>query len=81
MNVHPKANPGVKGEVGAPMPGTVIDLRVKVGEEVKKGQPLIVISAMKMEMVVQAPCDGVVESIPVSKDMKLQGEDLVVKLA
>lgn len=72
--------PGVKGEVGAPMPGTVIDIQVEVGDTVKKGSPLAVLSAMKMEMVVQAPCDGKVTSISVTKNMKLEGNDLVLTL-
>lgn len=80
LHVHPKVTPGVKGEVGAPMPGTVIDIQVKVGDVVKKGSPLAVLSAMKMEMVVQAPCDGKVASISVTKDMKLEGNDLVLSL-
>lgn len=62
------------------MPGTVVDIRVKVGDEVKKGSPLVVLSAMKMEMVVQAPCDGKVISVDVNKDMKLEGDDLVLSI-
>lgn len=62
------------------MPGTVVDIRVKVGDEVKKGSPLVVLSAMKMEMVVQAPCDGKITSVDVSKDMKLLGDDLVLSI-
>lgn len=62
------------------MPGTVIDIRVKEGERVVKGQPLIVLSAMKMEMVVQSPLAGTVKKIYVTKDMKLEGDDLVVEL-
>ncbi|XP_076057738.1 pyruvate carboxylase isoform X2 [Oratosquilla oratoria] len=80
LHVHPKVNPSVKGEIGAPMPGTIVDIRVKEGDTVTKGAPLLVLSAMKMEMVVQAPCDGTITSIPVSKDMKLEGDDLVMKL-
>lgn len=80
MHVHPKVTPGVKGQVGAPMPGTVVDIRVKVGDEVTKGAPLVVLSAMKMEMVVQSPCDGVVTTLDISKDMKLEGDDLILTI-
>lgn len=62
------------------MPGTVVDIKVKVGDDVKKGSPLVVLSAMKMEMVVQAPCDGKVASISVTKDLKLEGDDLVLTI-
>ncbi|XP_069985704.1 pyruvate carboxylase, mitochondrial isoform X3 [Penaeus vannamei] len=78
LHIHPKVNASIKGQVGAPMPGTVIDIKVKEGDEVKKGASMVVLSAMKMEMVVQSPCDGVVESIAVTKDMKLEGDDLVL---
>ncbi|KAJ6636261.1 Pyruvate carboxylase, mitochondrial [Pseudolycoriella hygida] len=74
---HPKATKGNKDEVGAPMPGTVIDIRVKVGDHVEKGQPLVVLSAMKMEMVVQAPRAGTIKSLEISNGMKLEGEDLI----
>ena len=77
---NPKARKGVKGSVGAPMPGTVIDIRVKEGDNIEKGQPLIVLSAMKMEMVVQAPVSGTVKSISATKDMKLEGEDLICEI-
>ena len=62
------------------MPGTVVDVKVKVGDEVKKGSPLVVLSAMKMEMVVQAPCDGKVTTLDVTKNMKLEGDDLVLSI-
>lgn len=80
IHVHPKASLTDKNEVGAPMPGTVLDVRVQEGDEVKKGSPLVVLSAMKMEMVVQAPYDGIITSIMVHKDMKLEGDDLIAKM-
>ncbi|XP_076642747.1 pyruvate carboxylase isoform X1 [Halictus rubicundus] len=78
LHVHPKADKGNKSQVGAPMPGTVIDIRVKVGDTVEKGAPLIVLSAMKMEMVVQAPKAGKIKTLDVSQGMRLEGEDLVL---
>uniref|UniRef100_T1J159 Pyruvate carboxylase n=1 Tax=Strigamia maritima TaxID=126957 RepID=T1J159_STRMM len=77
MRIHPKAEKGKKGSVGAPMPGTVIDIRVKEGDKVEKGAPMVVLSAMKMEMVVQAPMSGTIKKLHITKDMKLEGDDLV----
>ncbi|XP_017012581.1 pyruvate carboxylase, mitochondrial isoform X1 [Drosophila takahashii] len=78
IHVHPKANKSNKSEVGAPMPGTVIDIRVEVGDKVEKGQPLVVLSAMKMEMVVQSPLAGVVKKLEIANGTKLEGEDLIM---
>ncbi len=80
MHIHPKAVLGIAGSVGAPMPGTVIDIKVAEGQEVEKGQPLCVLSAMKMEMVVSAPTAGKVKLIAVRRDMKLEGDDLLVEI-
>lgn len=73
-----KADKAQFGSVGSPMPGTVIEVNVKEGDKVTKGKPVVVISAMKMEMVVQAPCDGVVEIVVAKKDMKVDGDDLLL---
>jgi 3-methylcrotonyl-CoA carboxylase alpha subunit len=51
------------GSLRAPMPGKVVAVPVKAGDPVKKGQPVVVIEAMKMEQALTAPYDGVVESI------------------
>lgn len=48
MHIHPKATKGNKSELGAPMPGSVIDIRVKVGDHVEKGQPLVVLSGKRL---------------------------------
>ncbi|XP_058790854.1 pyruvate carboxylase, mitochondrial [Phymastichus coffea] len=77
LHIHPKANKGDKKQVGAPMPGSVIDIRVKVGDTVEKGAALVVLSAMKMEMVVQAPQAGKIKSLDITQGMKLEGEDLI----
>lgn len=58
----------------------LLDIRVKEGDHVEKGQPLVVISAMKMEMVVQSPVAGKISSIIVNNGMKLEGDDLILIL-
>lgn len=62
------------------MPGTVIDIRVKVGDNVEKGAALVVLSAMKMEMVVQAPRAGKIKSLDINQGMKLEGDDLLMTI-
>jgi pyruvate carboxylase len=80
LTIRPKAKKGDKTQVGAPMPGTVLDVRVKPGDDVSKGDKLVVLSAMKMEMVVQAPNAGKVKEVHVGKDDSLQGGDLIITL-
>lgn len=80
LHVHPKAQKGVKGHVGAPMPGSVVEVRVAVGDRVEKGAALVVLSAMKMEMVVQAPLAGVVKTLDVAPGMALEGDDLLMTI-
>ena len=58
----------------------MIDIKVKLGDLVKKGDPLIVLSAMKMETVVKSPADGKVTAILVSSGHKLEGDDLLLTI-
>ena len=51
----------------APMPGLVLDIRVKVGEKVKKGHNLLVLEAMKMENIIKTADDVIIQSIEVDK--------------
>lgn len=80
LHIHPKAVKGVLGSLGAPMPGEVLDIKVKEGDTVEKGQPVLVLSAMKMEMVVTAPISGKVRLIAVTPKMKLEGDDLLMEI-
>ena len=73
-----KANPEVLGEVGAPMSGAVIEVKVKPGITVAAGQALIVLSAMKMETVVAAPVAGLLRHVSVVTGDNLAAGDLVV---
>src|SRR5262245_61990089 len=66
------------GEIGAPMPGRVIDLVTKVGEHVKAGQKLLVTEAMKLETVIKAPVDGFVREIVAGAGESVEAGDLLV---
>lgn len=54
---------GDGGRLTAPMPGKVVAVHVKPGQSVKKGEPLVIMEAMKMEHTIAAPHDGVVEEV------------------
>jgi propionyl-CoA carboxylase alpha chain len=73
--------PGSEVEAGgliAPMPGKVIDLKVKVGSKVKKGDTLVILEAMKMEHQVKASEDGKVTKLLVKKDEQLENGALLM---
>jgi len=78
---RPKADPNDSSQVGAPMSGVVVEVRVKEGTEVKKGDPVAVLSAMKMEMVISSPYAGKVTELHVKEGDSVAGSDLVCKIA
>jgi 3-methylcrotonyl-CoA carboxylase alpha subunit len=69
---------GDEGSLVSPMPGSVIDVLVKVGDSVVKGAPLMLIEAMKMEHTIAAPADGVVKEVFFAKgDQVREGVELL----
>ena len=73
--------PGSEIQAGgliAPMPGKVIDLKVKVGSKVKKGDTLVILEAMKMEHQVKASEDGKVTKVLIKKDDQLENGALLM---
>ena len=58
-------------DLKAPMPGLVLDIMVKEGEEVTEGQELIVLEAMKMENAIKSPQDGIIDKIQIDKQDKI----------
>ena len=80
--VAPVAKPaagGAKSGVKSPLPGVILDIKVNVGDEVKKGQTIIILEAMKMENSINADKDGKVAAINVSKgESVLEGTDLII---
>ncbi|KAI9683354.1 MAG: pyruvate carboxylase [Trizodia sp. TS-e1964] len=75
-----KADSGDSSQVGAPMSGVVVEVRVHDGIEVKKGDPIAVLSAMKMEMIISAPHSGVVGSLQIKEGDSVDGSDLICRV-
>ncbi len=72
------AGTGKVGDVKAPMPGLVLDIKVSEGDSVSKDQPLLVLEAMKMENVIKSPTEGVVKSISVKPTQAVEKNQLLI---
>ncbi len=73
----PVAAPAGGEKVEAPMPGTILDVKVKEGQQVKAGEVLVILEAMKMENEILAPCDGTVVSLSVSNGASVESGALI----
>lgn len=65
--------------IHAPMPGLVLDIMIKVGDEVSENDPLLILEAMKMENVISSPRNGKIKSINVSKEASVNKNDLLIE--
>lgn len=66
-------------KVASPLPGTIMDVKVAVGDIVKAGQTLVVIEAMKMENNIDAPCAGTVKEVAAQKGASvMEGDTLII---
>jgi len=63
----------------APMPGLILEFKVSVGDSVKKGDPLVIIEAMKMENVIKATGDAVIKSITAESGQSVEKSDLILE--
>jgi biotin carboxyl carrier protein len=68
-------------EIKAPMPGLVLDIRVTEGSEVKKGDPILVLEAMKMENILKSPTDGIIKKINVKKGIAVEKNQVLINFA
>lgn len=66
-----------KETVKAPMPGTILDVKVSQGQRVKKGDVLFILEAMKMENEIMSGVDGTVSSVAVTKGVSVNTDDLL----
>lgn len=76
---RPAAASNAGSAVKSPLPGVIVDIKVKEGDTVKKGQTVLILEAMKMENNINADKDGVITAIKVSKgDSVMEGTDLIL---
>ena len=78
----PKAAPVAAGsvQIAAPMPGKILSVKVKAGDEVKKGQVVAILEAMKMENEIVAPQDGTVAGVNVNDGANVEAGALLLTL-
>ena len=70
---------GDKGSVASPIAGTVIEVKTKPGDQVKEGDVLLIIEAMKMKTSIAAPASGKVKSIPVAVGDSVRENQILVE--
>lgn len=63
-----------------PMPGTILDIKVKVGDTVSAGQLVVILEAMKMENEILAPASGIIDTIQVSKGASVNAGDVLLSI-
>jgi acetyl/propionyl-CoA carboxylase alpha subunit len=68
-------------ELKAPMPGLVIDVRVKENDSVKKGDPLVILEAMKMENIIKSPADLIVKKVNIKKGNVIEKNQIMISFA
>ena len=78
---RPKAEHGNPNHIGTPMPGLVVQVNVKVGDEVKRGDPVLIVEAMKMQTCIRAEQDATVVEVRIEPGQQVESKDLLVVLA
>jgi biotin carboxyl carrier protein len=65
--------------IKAPMPGLIIDLKIKAGDTVRQGDPLLILEAMKMENIIKSPVDGVIKHLKVKKGDNVEKGQVLIE--
>lgn len=76
-----KSDPNNPGSVGAPLPGKVLEIKYKVGEQVNQGEPVVVLSSMKLQLTVTAPRSGKILSVRVEESDTVSVGDLLFEIS
>lgn len=66
-------------DVKAPMPGLIIDIALKTDQEVKKGDTLLILEAMKMENVIKSPTNGIISKVHIKKGESVEKNQILVE--
>jgi len=77
---RPATHEAASGEVTMPMPGLVIEVSVTEGQAVKRGDPLLVVEAMKMEHTLRAPRDGVVRRLAAANGQRVDAGKILLEV-
>src|SRR5262249_2358562 len=77
QEAKPKADPNVPGQIGAPIPGVVSTVAVELNQQIKKGDRLLVMEAMKMQGTVYSPVGGTVKALHVHPGQQVESKDLL----
>ncbi|WP_018476826.1 biotin/lipoyl-containing protein [Pontibacter roseus] len=72
------ANAHKVNDVKAPMPGLILEIKVQPGQEVKKGDPIMILEAMKMENILKSPGDGVVKEVKVAVKQNVEKGQILI---
>ena len=66
-------------EIKAPMPGLILDINVKIGQQVNENDPLLILEAMKMENIITSPRDGIIKTISAVKGKAIDKNELLIE--
>lgn len=70
----------LENEIKAPMPGLILEINIEAGQQVKEGDSLLVLEAMKMENTITAPSDATIKSIAIEKGQSVAKNELLIEL-
>ena len=75
-----KVNEVILKDIKAPMPGLILEINVTAGQEIKAGDPILILEAMKMENVIKAAGDGIVKEILLQKGATVEKNQVIIEM-